>query len=308
MPKIDRPFVPQQPGAGTDNYIDGGPTRAGLEQLRNKVNAAPTTWATVAAAEAASYTEPESVVVTETGRTYIYSASSEATRDGIRVLTPAGGGRLLMTAPVMTDEEAAAATRLATASQSGLMSDTQASKLSGIAVSADATGFLGSYTTSQITALTGMTAGNWVRDSSRAYRPVVYNGTFWLPSGHVVLQNRTGAASVAGTAVQLSASYDFAVELPNIAESDTDICGIMVSDGVANGSDVVIDALGSYFSQVLVVAGDEVASGYYMAGRSDGLFISRGSARLGSVGRALETKTSASNFLVWVLTHGTETV
>lgn len=95
MPKINKPFVPQQPGAGTDNYIDGGPTRAGLEELRNKVNTAPTTWATVAEAEAASYTEPESVVITETGRTYTYSANSEATRDGIRVLTPAGGGRLL---------------------------------------------------------------------------------------------------------------------------------------------------------------------------------------------------------------------
>lgn len=95
MPKINKPFVPQQPGAGTDNYIDGGPTRAGLEELRGKVNAAPTTWATVAEAEAASYTEPESVVVAETGTTYTYSASSEATRDGIRVLTPDGGGRLL---------------------------------------------------------------------------------------------------------------------------------------------------------------------------------------------------------------------
>lgn len=125
MPKINRPFAPQQPGAGTDNYIDGGPARAGLEELRGKVNAAPVTWGTVAQAEAASYTEPESVVVTETGRTYTYSASSEAARDGIRVLSPSGGGRLHMTAPVMTDAEVAAATRASSPSQSGLMSESQ---------------------------------------------------------------------------------------------------------------------------------------------------------------------------------------
>ncbi len=125
MPKINRPFVPQQPGAGTNNYIDGGPTRAGLEELRGKVNAAPVTWGTVAEAEAANYTEPESVVVTETGRTYTYSASSNASRDGIRVLAPAGGGRLLMTAPAMTDAEVAAATRIASSSQSGLIGEVQ---------------------------------------------------------------------------------------------------------------------------------------------------------------------------------------
>lgn len=134
MPKINKPFVPQQPGAGIDNYIDGGPTRAGLEELRGKTNAAPVTWGTVAEAEAASYTEPESVVVTETGRTYTYSASSEAARDGIRVLSPSGGGRLHMTAPVMTDAEVAAATRTATPSQSGLMGAEQAQSVANSAV------------------------------------------------------------------------------------------------------------------------------------------------------------------------------
>jgi hypothetical protein len=209
----------------------------------------------------------------------------------------------------LSGEDVAEQLPAATASAAGKATAAQIAKLDGIAASADATGFLGNYTTSQIAALTGMSAGNWVRDSSRAYRPVVYNGTFWLPPGHVVLQNRTGAASVAGTAVQLSASYDFAVELPNIAESDIDICGIVVTGGVSNGSDMVVDVLGGYFSQVLVQADDQTVSGYYMVGLSGGLFVSRASARLGCVGRALETKNdAASNYLVWVLTSGNETV
>ena len=220
-----------------------------------------------------------------------------------RSASGAGPSALLSGADVVAQLPAA------TSSADGKMTAAQASKLAGIASAADATGYLGSYTTSQISGLTGMVAGNWVRDSSRAYRPVVFDGTFWLPPGHVVLQNRTGATSIAGTAVQLSASYDFAVELPNITESDTDICGIMVSSGIASGSNVVVDVLGGYLSQVLVQADDQTVSGYYMVGLSSGLFISRASARLGCVGRAVETKNDAgSNYPVWVLTSGNETV
>lgn len=95
MPKILNPFVFQQPGEGTDNYIDGGPTRAGLEGLRSKLNLAPYVFATVAQAQAATYSEPESVVVVETGLLYFYDPSSSETVDGFYVLSTGGAGRLL---------------------------------------------------------------------------------------------------------------------------------------------------------------------------------------------------------------------
>lgn len=95
MPKINKPFVFQQPGEGTDNYIDGGPTRAGLEELRGKVNLAPYIFATVAQAQAAIYSEPESAVVAETGLLYFYDSSSSETIDGFSVLSTGGSGRLL---------------------------------------------------------------------------------------------------------------------------------------------------------------------------------------------------------------------
>lgn len=50
---------------------------------------------TVAQAEALSYSKNTIVSVLETGRVYQFDPASTATRDGIRVLTPAGGGRLL---------------------------------------------------------------------------------------------------------------------------------------------------------------------------------------------------------------------
>jgi hypothetical protein len=52
---------------------------------------------TVAQAEALSYSKNTIVSVLETGRVYQFDPASTATRDGIRVLTPAGGGRLIAT-------------------------------------------------------------------------------------------------------------------------------------------------------------------------------------------------------------------
>jgi hypothetical protein len=52
---------------------------------------------TVLEAESVSYVSPASVLIKETGRAYVYDSASTATRDGKRVLTPAGGGRLLAT-------------------------------------------------------------------------------------------------------------------------------------------------------------------------------------------------------------------
>jgi hypothetical protein len=95
MPKIDRPFAPQQPGAGVDNYIDGGPTRAGLEEIRARVNLSPYCFSTISQAVAEIYSEPETVVIVETGLLYVYSASSTETINGYSVLGTAGAGRLL---------------------------------------------------------------------------------------------------------------------------------------------------------------------------------------------------------------------
>jgi hypothetical protein len=89
---------------------------------------------TVAAAELESFLSGETCSVLETRRFYQFDANSAEVRDGIRVLAPAGGGRLLMIAPVMTDAEVAAAIRIATASQSGLMSAAQADKIQGITI------------------------------------------------------------------------------------------------------------------------------------------------------------------------------
>jgi len=103
MPKISNPFVFQQPGTGTDNYIDGGPTRAGLEEIRSKVNLAPYVFATVAQAQAETYSEPESAVIVETGLLYHYDADGTQTDDGLRVLTVTAGGRLIAICGVTLD-------------------------------------------------------------------------------------------------------------------------------------------------------------------------------------------------------------
>ncbi len=62
----------------------------------------PTSFPTVAAAELASFLPGETCSVLETRRNYQFDTSSVETRDGIRVLTPAGGGRLL---PVKTGSD-----------------------------------------------------------------------------------------------------------------------------------------------------------------------------------------------------------
>lgn len=51
----------------------------------------------VSEAESMTYSHPCVVSVKETGRVYQFDPASTATRDGISVLTPAGGGRLLAT-------------------------------------------------------------------------------------------------------------------------------------------------------------------------------------------------------------------
>jgi hypothetical protein len=134
MPKIATSFYGGQPGDGENNYIDGGPVGAGLEQIRSKLNSAPMVFSTVEEAEAAEYQEPESVVISETNRVYIYSSASDAARNGITVLHTGGTGRLLMAAPQVTDTEIAAMTRIATDDQTGLMSAVQAARLSATTI------------------------------------------------------------------------------------------------------------------------------------------------------------------------------
>lgn len=55
----------------------------------------PTSFPTVAAAELASFLPGETCSILETLRNYQFDTAATAVRDGIRVLTPAGGGRLL---------------------------------------------------------------------------------------------------------------------------------------------------------------------------------------------------------------------
>lgn len=120
---------------------------------------------TVAQAEALSYSKNTIVSVLETGRTYQFDPASTAVRDGIRVLTPAGGGRLLMTAPAMTDAEAAAATRIASASQSGLMSAAQAQSVANSAVA----GSNGQVQYNNNGALGGSLGFTWDETNERMY-------------------------------------------------------------------------------------------------------------------------------------------
>jgi hypothetical protein len=60
-------------------------------------------FATVAEAEAATYTEPEYCVVKETALTYQYDSNSTATRDGKFVLDTGGAGRLVAIGGVVYD-------------------------------------------------------------------------------------------------------------------------------------------------------------------------------------------------------------
>lgn len=90
MPKIEQPFY-----NGQWNYVDGGPEEASLEDIRKKVNLAPYLFSTVAEAEVAEYSEPETVAIKETKHLYIYDATSTAIRDGLFILNTGGSGRLV---------------------------------------------------------------------------------------------------------------------------------------------------------------------------------------------------------------------
>ena len=70
MPKITGQFAngDQLP---TRDYVDGDAGGPGLNQVLEKTNAAPYVFATVAEAEAATYSEPETVAVTETAQFYV---------------------------------------------------------------------------------------------------------------------------------------------------------------------------------------------------------------------------------------------
>lgn len=94
MPKIPGQFQNGDRLPDRD-YVAGDAGGPGLNQVLGKANFAPYTFATVAQAQAATYSEPESAVVAETGLLYFYDSSSSETIDGFSVLSTGGSGRLL---------------------------------------------------------------------------------------------------------------------------------------------------------------------------------------------------------------------
>lgn len=94
MPKIQGNFANGDQLPDRD-YVDGDASGPGLNQVLDKTNAAPHVFATVAEAESAEYSEPETVAVIETAQFYVYDSSSALTRDGFWVLNTVGAGRLV---------------------------------------------------------------------------------------------------------------------------------------------------------------------------------------------------------------------
>jgi hypothetical protein len=227
-----------------------------IDAVGNKVER-PTSFPTVAAAESASFLPGETCSILETGRNYQFDAAATAVRDGIRVLAPAGGGRLLMTAPVMTDAEAAAATRIATAAQDGLMSAAQAAS-----VARDR----GSGTTSSRNALTGLAAGQTWYNTDRDVTET-YNGTVWLSPGVYQMTNRHGGRVDEGMTVILNESYSSAIKLTT--DYGSYAFGVVV-DGGADGAEITIAQTG--VRNVAVYAWTTVTVGSWLAptGEVDG--------------------------------------
>ena len=94
MPKIQGQFKNGEELPDRD-YVDGDAGGPGLNQVLAKANAAPHVFATVAEAELAEYSEPETVAIIETAQFYVYDSGSALTRDGVWVLNTGGTGRLV---------------------------------------------------------------------------------------------------------------------------------------------------------------------------------------------------------------------
>jgi lysophospholipase L1-like esterase len=96
MPKIERQFTIGAKLPAKD-YVNGDATEAGLNEVLSKVNLAPYVFETVAAAEAAEYSYPETAIVIETYQLYVYDSGSVLARDGNFILNTGGAGRLVST-------------------------------------------------------------------------------------------------------------------------------------------------------------------------------------------------------------------
>lgn len=171
-----------------------------------------------------------------------------------------------------------------------LLTAAQGRSLLNVADGADATGFRGNVTTSQRDALTGLSAGHWVRNTDWPYGQNVetWSGSIWVRQGCAVLKNRTGAASVNGYLVAVSTSYDSSVVLTSTSGS-IKIFGVITTGGVADGDDVAIAPIGSglivdvHVAAFLSVSRDEFIFQSTTAGHARG----NNAAAAGAAGRWL---------------------
>lgn len=155
--------------------------------------------------------------------------------------TAGSGGMEELTGADVVDQLPAA-----TPSAAGKMTAAYSSKLDGIADGADATGFRGNVTTSQRDALTGLSAGHWVRNTDWPFGQNIetWSGSIWVRQGCAVLTNRTGAVLPYGYLVAVSTSYDSSVVLTSTSGS-IKIFGVNTTGGVADGNDVAIAPIGT---------------------------------------------------------------
>jgi hypothetical protein len=120
------------------------------------------------------------------------------------------------------------------------------------------------------------------------------------------LTNRTGAATVKGTLVEASTSYDMAFAV-NDANGDHPI-GVVYEAGVANGSDAWVWSVGA-ICQVLLVNSTAATRGYWaqagsVAGRADITNANpNSSTHWGEIGHCLESKTAGTNVLAKITLH-----
>lgn len=174
------------------------------------------------------------------------------------------------------------------------LSLSQARTLLNVADGADATGYLGSMSTSARNFLTGMVAGNWIWNTDWGMRQDKYDGQFWLGPREIVLTNRTGGDSVAGKSWIVSPNYDFAVANPGI-DDNIRIAGTVVTGGVADGNPVVVSVPG-VLSFCLMAANDNTVRGNGIYAWANGENSSSGwtGDNTGCHAIALESKNDAS--------------
>lgn len=153
--------------------------------------------------------------------------------------------------------------------------------------------YRGAGTTTQRDDLTNPQAG-WQWYNTDRSKTDTFDGVFWLGPGDYVLNNGVGASPDIGKALIIDSAADFQAKYAT-KYYDENVQGV-VSAG--NTNKIVMSRLGVH--QLLVESNDIITAGDWLLPITGGLFIGE-AVRDGVFAKALETKTSGSNFLIWAM-------